>query len=35
MKKFKVFFSWQSDLPSNQTKRFIEDSIEMTKTLNR
>ena len=33
MKKFKVFFSWQSDLPSNQTKRFIEDSIEMTKNM--
>ena len=33
MKEFKVFFSWQSDLPSNQTKRFIEDSLEMAKDM--
>ncbi len=32
-KEFKVFFSWQSDLPANQTKRFIEDCIEQAKTL--
>lgn len=29
--EFKVFFSWQSDLPSNQTKRFIEDCIEVVR----
>ena len=33
MKKFKVFFSWQADLPSNQTKRFIEESMEIAKDL--
>lgn len=33
MKNFKIFFSWQSDLPSNQTKRFIEDSMEMAKNM--
>lgn len=32
-KEFKVFFSWQSDLPANQTTRFIEDSIEIAKSL--
>lgn len=32
-KEFKVFFSWQSDLPANQTKRFIEESIELAKSL--
>lgn len=31
MTEFRIFFSWQSDLPSNQTKRFIEDCIEMAK----
>ena len=30
-KEFKVFFSWQADLPSNQTKRFIEDCIDVAK----
>lgn len=33
MKEFKVFFSWQADLPSNQTKRFIEESLEIAKDL--
>ena len=32
-KEFKVFFSWQSDLSANQTKLFIEESIEMAKKL--
>ena len=32
-KEFKVFFSWQSDLPANQTTRFIEESIELAKEL--
>ncbi len=32
MKQFKVFFSWQADLPDNKTKRFIEDSIVYAKT---
>ena len=32
-KEFKVFFSWQSDLSANQTTRFIEESIELAKTL--
>ncbi len=32
-KEFKVFFSWQSDLSANQTKRFIEESIELAKSL--
>lgn len=31
VKEFKVFFSWQSDLPSNQTKKFIEDCIDVAK----
>lgn len=31
MKKFRIFFSWQADLPSNQTKRFLEDSINIAK----
>lgn len=26
--EFKVFFSWQADLPSKQTRRFIEESID-------
>ncbi len=30
-KEFKVFFSWQADLPSNQTKEFIEDCIATAK----
>ena len=25
---FKVFYSWQSDLPSNKTRKFIRDSID-------
>ena len=25
---FKVFYSWQSDLPSNKTRQFIRDSID-------
>ncbi len=32
-KEFKVFFSWQSDLPANQTTRFIEESIEIAKSI--
>lgn len=32
-KEFKVFFSWQSDLSANQTTRFIEESIEIAKSL--
>lgn len=30
-KEFKVFFSWQADLPSNQTKSFIEECIATAK----
>lgn len=32
-KEFKVFFSWQSDLSANQTRNFIEKSIEMAASL--
>ena len=32
-KEFKIFFSWQSDLSANQTKYFIEESIELAKNL--
>ncbi|WP_049945275.1 hypothetical protein [Butyrivibrio sp. AC2005] len=28
MKQFKVFFSWQSDLPGNKTKQFIDECIK-------
>ena len=31
MNKFKIFFSWQSDLPSNRTKRLVEDCLEKAK----
>lgn len=28
MKKFKIFYSWQSDLPGNKTRNFIRDCID-------
>ena len=28
MRQFKVFYSWQSDLPGNKTKWFINECIE-------
>lgn len=28
MKKFKIFYSWQSDLPGNKTKNFIRECID-------
>ena len=28
MPKFKIFYSWQSDLPSNKTRNFIRDCID-------
>ena len=31
MEKFKIFFSWQSDLSSNRTKRLIEECLEKAK----
>lgn len=27
-KKFKIFYSWQSDLPGNKTKNFIRECID-------
>ena len=28
MGKFKIFYSWQSDLPSSKTRNLIRDSID-------
>ena len=28
MRKFKIFYSWQSDLPGNKTRNFIRDCID-------
>ena len=28
MQKFKIFYSWQSDLPGNKTKNFIRECID-------
>ena len=28
MSKFKIFYSWQSDLPGNKTRNFIRDCID-------
>ena len=28
MSKFKIFYSWQSDLPKNKTKNFIRECID-------
>ena len=32
MKQFKVFFSWQADLPANKTKRCLEESIDLARS---
>lgn len=28
MRKFKIFYSWQSDLPGNRTRNFIRECID-------
>lgn len=39
MRKFKIFYSWQSDLPGNKTRNFIRDcideAIDLPKSLKR
>ena len=33
MTKFKIFYSWQSDLPGSKTKNFIRDCIDDAREL--